>query len=302
MSVPLGGEGHGVPDVRHPAIWLMRLLAPLPLGVVRALGAGLGRLLFALARSRRRIALINLRLCFPEWSEAEREAVARRNFVYFAQAFLDRAWLWHAKPEVVRQRLRLTGDVDALRQPGGVVIFAPHFYGMDAGGSAIMQQMPRTASTVYADQGGVLDEWMRQGRQRFGDVTPIARQDGLKPVVRALREGQLLYLLPDMDLGPEESVFVPFFGVPTATVPSVPRLAKLGHAHVVPVVTRLTPNGYDAEVQASWTDYPDADPVADTALMNQRLEAYIRAMPDQYYWVHKRFKTRPPGVKSVYSP
>ena len=294
------GEGRGAPDVRHPAIWLMRALAALPLGVVRALGAGLGRVLYRVAGKRRRIALTNLRLCFPEWSEAEREAVARRNFIYFAQAFLDRAWLWHAPAEVVRQRLRLTGDVDALRQPGGVVIFAPHFYGMDAGGSAIMQQIPRVSSTVYADQGGVLDEWMRQGRQRFGNVTPIARQAGMKPVVRALREGQLLYLLPDMDLGPEESVFVPFFGVPTATVPSVPRLAQLGRAHVVPVITRLTPTGYDAEVQPTWTDYPGADPVADTALMNARLEGYIRTMPDQYYWVHKRFKTRPAGVGSVY--
>ena len=306
MSAPDGSaatatDGQGrEPQVRHPAIGLMRLLAPLPLGGVRALGAALGHVLFALARSRRRIALTNLRLCFPAWTEAERNAAARRNFVYFAQSFLDRAWLWHGKPEVVRQRLRLTGDVDALRQPGGVVIFAPHFYGMDAGGSAIMQQIPRISSTVYADQGGVLDEWMRQGRQRFGHVTPIPRKAGMKPVVRALREGQLLYLLPDMDLGPEESVFVPFFGVPTATVPSVPRLAKLGQAHVVPVVTRLTPTGYDAEVHRTWADYPGADAVADTALMNQRLEDYIRAMPDQYYWVHKRFKTRPPGVPSVY--
>ncbi len=290
------------PDVRHPAIWLLRLLAPLPLGVVRALGSVLGRALFALARKRRHIALTNLRLCFPEWTEAERELAARRNFIHFAQSFLDRAWLWHGRPEVVRQRLRLTGDVDALRQPGGIVLFAPHFYGMDAGGSAIMQQVQRPASTVYAAQRGALNEWMRQGRQRFGQVTPVPRSAGMKPVVRALREGQLLYLLPDMDLGPQESVFVPFFGVPTATVPSVPRLAKLGHAHVVPVVTRMTPTGYDAEVHPTWTDYPTADPVADTALMNQRLEGYIRAMPDQYYWVHKRFKTRPPGEKSVYGP
>lgn len=284
----------------HPAILLMRAIAPLPLPLLRALGSALGRLLYGFARSRRRIVLTNLRLCFPEWSEAEREVVARRSFVYFSQSFLDRAWLWHGSPEVVRQRLRLTGDVDALRQSGGVIVFAPHFYGMDAGGSAIMQQLPRTACTVYAEQRGALNEWMRQGRQRFGDVTPIPRSAGLKPVVRALREGQLLYLLPDMDLGPEESVFVPFFGVPTATVPSLPRLAKLGQVRVVPVVARLTPSGYDVEVHSAWTDYPGADPVADTALMNQRLEGYIRTMPDQYYWVHKRFKTRPPGVPSVY--
>ncbi len=282
------------------ALWLMRALAPLPLPLVRALGWALGRLLFVLARSRRRIALTNLRLCFPHWSEADRVALARRNFVHFAQAFLDRAWLWHGHPERVRRRLRLTGAVDELRRPGGVVIFAPHFYGMDAGGSAIMQQIERKACTLYAEQPGALDEWMRAGRQRFGNVTPIARTAGLKPIVRALREGQLLYLLPDMDLGPQESVFVPFFGVPTATVPSVPRLARLGQARVVPVVTRLTRSGYEAEVHPAWTDYPSDDPVADTALMNRRLEGYVEAMPDQYYWVHKRFKTRPPGEQTLY--
>lgn len=284
----------------HLALALLRALAPLPLPVLRALGWALGRVLFVLARARRHIALTNLRLCFPHWSEAERAATARRNFVCFAQAFLDRAWLWHARPQVVRRRLRLTGAVDELRRDGGVVIFAPHFYGMDAGGSAIMLDIPRKSCTLYAEQHGVLDDWMRAGRQRFGDVTPIARTAGLKPIVRALREGQLLYLLPDMDLGPQESVFVPFFGVPTATVPSVPRLARLGQARVVPVVTRMTPDGYEARVHPAWTDYPSDDTLADTALMNRRLEGYIEAMPDQYYWVHKRFKTRPPGEAPVY--
>ena len=204
----------------------------------RALGGVLGRLLFLLARRRRRIALTNLRLAFPGLSEAERLALARRNFVYFAQAFLDRSWLWHGDSEVVRQRLRITGAVDDLTRAGAVVMFAPHFYGMDAGGSAIMQQIDRPACTIYSTQNNrALDEWMQRGRQRFGDATLLSRTEGVKPIVRALREGKMLYLLPDMDLGPTESVFVPFYGVPTATVPSLSRFAKLGHARVVPVVT-----------------------------------------------------------------
>jgi KDO2-lipid IV(A) lauroyltransferase len=279
----------------------MRAIAPLPLPWLRALGGALGRLLFALARPRRRIVLTNLRLCLPGLTERQRRALARRNFVCFAQAFLDRAWLWHASPEVVRQRLRLTGDMDELTRPGAVVIFAPHFYGMDAGGSAIMQQVPRAGSTLYAKQpNAALDAWLLAGRARFGDVTPIARTAGPKPILRALREGRMLYLLPDMDLGPRESVFVPFFGVNTATVPSLARFAKLGHARVVPVVTRMTREGYEARIYPAWDGYPGDDPVADAARMNRELENYIRAMPEQYYWVHRRFKTRPLGEAGFY--
>ncbi|MBK8666935.1 MAG: lipid A biosynthesis acyltransferase [Burkholderiales bacterium] len=285
----------------HPGVLFMRALAPWPLGVVRALGGVLGRLLFLLARRRRRIALTNLRLAFPGLSEAERLALARRNFVYFAQAFLDRSWLWHGDSEVVRQRLRITGAVDDLTRAGAVVMFAPHFYGMDAGGSAVMQQIDRPACTIYSTQNNrALDEWMQRGRQRFGDATLLSRTEGVKPIVRALREGKMLYLLPDMDLGPHESVFVPFYGVPTATVPSLSRFAKLGQARVVPVVTRLTDFGYEVKVHPAWPDYPTADASADAVLMNQRLQGYIDEMPDQYYWVHKRFKTRPPGEASLY--
>jgi len=283
------------------AIALMRALARLPLPWLRALGCALGRLLFVLAWPRRRVTLINLRLCMPQLTGRERLALARRSFVCFAQAFLDRAWLWHASPDVVRQRLRLTGAIDDLTRPGAVVIFAPHFHGMDAGGSAIMQQVPRAGSTIYARQpNAALDAWLRAGRERFGDVTPIARTDGPKAVLRALREGRMLYLLPDMDLGPRESVFVPFFGVNTATVPSLARFARLGHARVVPVVTRMTRTGYEAHVYPAWDNYPSGDPVADAARMNRELETWVRAMPQQYYWVHKRFKTRPPGEPPVY--
>ena len=285
----------------HPGVWLMRALAPLPLPWLRALGDVLGRLLFALARRRRHIALVNLRLAFPAWSEAERMDVARRSFIAFAQSFIDRAWVWHAPDAVVRQRIRLTGAVDELRRPEAAVLFAPHFYGMDAGGAAIMQQAVAKGGSIYSPQSGAAtDAWVRAGRERFGDVVLINRRDGVKPVIKSLREGRYLYLLPDMDLGPEESLFVPFFGVPAATVPSLPRLARLGRARVVPTVTRMTPEGYEVQVHPAWTDYPSEDVAADTALMNRRLEEWIRAMPEQYYWVHKRFKTRPAGEPSVY--
>jgi KDO2-lipid IV(A) lauroyltransferase len=282
-------------------ILLMRVLAWLPLPWLRALGGVIGRALFVLARSRRRVALTNLRLCFPDWSEARRHALARRNFIVFSQALLDRAWVWHAPPEVVRRRIRFAGAVDELRKPEAAVLFAPHFLGMDAGGAAIMQQAVRLGGSIYSPQtNAATDAWIRAGRQRFGDVVLINRRDGVKPVVKSLREGRYLYLLPDMDLGPRESIFVPFFGVSTATAPALPRLARLGRARVVPTITRMTPGGYEVQVDPAWQNYPSDDVTADTTLMNQRLESYIRAMPEQYYWVHKRFKTRPPGESTVY--
>lgn len=279
----------------------MRLLARLPLSWIRALGWLAGQVLHTVAARRRRIARTNWALCFPQDSEAQRNRAVRQHFVYFAQAWLDRSWLWEAHETTVRARLRLVGATDELQGTAPTVIFAPHFVGLDAGGTALALYVPRALISVYAEQlNEAVDHWIRAGRLRYGDVKLVNKQQGLRPVVQAVRAADLLYLLPDMDMGASESVFVPFFGVPTATVPTLPRLARLGQAKVVPVLSRITPQGYEVEVLPAWPDYPGPDAQADTALMNQRLQAMILTMPEQYYWVHKRFKTRPPGEPTVY--
>jgi KDO2-lipid IV(A) lauroyltransferase len=282
-------------------IALMHGLARLPLAWVRALGALLGWLLYALVLSRRRVAQTNLRLCFPQLSTAQIRTMTRHTFIHFAQAWLDRGWLWHGSPELVRRRLKLTGAVTELQGDQPVVIFAPHFVGLDAGWSALTQALPRRFTTIYTHQSNAsMDAWILAGRQRFGQVRLYGRVDGVKPIVAALRAGEPLYLLPDMNFGPEDSVFVPFYGVPAATVPSLSRFAKLGRAKVVPVLTRLTHEGYEVQVLPHWQDFPTDDAPTDTALMNQRLQTYIDTMPDQYFWVHKRFKDRPAGLPAVY--
>ena len=147
----------------------------------------------------------------------------------------------------------------------------------------------------------VLDAWFMAGRQRFGKVRMLNRADGVKPIISTLRKGGLLYLLPDMDYGKNDSVFVPFFAVPeTATIPSLSRFARLGKAKVVGLYNRMTPDGYVAEMTPAWDNFPTEDHVADTARMNRELEAAIRTMIPQYYWVHRRFKTRPDGQESLY--
>lgn len=281
---------------------LMRGLAWLPLPVLRGLGRVLGRVLFVLAAPRRKVVLRNLQMCFPDMPPERRKALARDTFVAFCQTFLDRSWLWSAPESVVRRRLKLAGDVSALEGDRATIIFAPHFYGMDAGGTAIMLYAPRESTSIFAtNPDPVLDAWFMAGRQRFGNVRMLNRADGVKPIIACLRKGGLLYLLPDLDHGPNASVFVPFFAVPqAATVPSLSRFARLGKAQVVGMYTRMTPEGYVAELTPVWQDFPTEDVVADTARMNRELEAAIRTMPEQYYWVHKRFKTRPEGEAYPY--
>lgn len=287
--------------ISHAGVAFMRLLGRLPLSWVRAMGWVLGWVLYALVVPRRRVVRTNLDLCFPRWSPAQRRALVPQVFVHFAQAWLDRGWLWHGSAEVTRQRLALTGSVQALSGTGPIVIFAPHFVGLDAGWTALTQRLPRAFTTIYTDQADkVVDAWIHAGRSRYGTGRLFGRADGVRSIVGALRAGEPLYLLPDMNFGPEESIFVPFYGVQAATVPSLSRFAKLSQARVVPVVTRMTRTGYEVRVMPAWNDFPGGDMTADTALMNLRLQGWIDAMPAQYYWVHKRFKTRPPGESGVY--
>ncbi len=279
----------------------MVALARLPLPLLRGVGWVLGRLLYAAVPKRRHIALTNWRLCFPEQTEAQRRTAVRAHFVLFAQAWLDRGWLWEASREVVAQRLRLVGNVQALAGDAPTVVFAPHFVGMDAGWTALTVHLPRKLCGLYAPQkNAVVDAWMARGRQRFGEPQVISKWQGLKPLGAAMREGSPLYLLPDMDHGMGDSVWAPFFGVPAATLTSLPRLARLGKAQVLCVTARLTPQGYDVEVGPAWDNYPSTDLQADVQRMNQELAKRVLTMPEQYYWVHKRFKTRPPGEPSVY--
>jgi KDO2-lipid IV(A) lauroyltransferase len=190
---------------------------------------------------------------------------------------------------------------DALAgQP--VILLAPHFVGLDWGGARIA--MNYNCASMYAHQKNpVLDKWLLHGRARFGDQQLLSRQDGVRGIAKALRACRPFYYLPDMDYGPRDSIFVPFFGIQTATISGLPRLAALGRATVLPVVTRALPDGagYEVEFGEPWLDYPSGDLTADIRRMNAEIERWVLTMPEQYYWVHKRFKTRPEGEKSVYA-
>ncbi len=279
----------------------MRLIAPLPLRWVRAMGWAFGWLLYGIAASRRRIVRRNLSLCFPDQSDAERKALEPQIFVYFAQAWLDRSWLWYGSPILLGRRLHLCGDVAALRETPKLVLFAPHFFGLDAGALAITLSKFRELCFIYTPQANpVIDQWMLSRRQRFGGLHPFVRGTGALDITASVKSGVVLHLSPDMDFGSDHAEFIPFFGIPAATVTSLSRFARLSKSPVMTIANILTPQGYDVRLSGHWNDFPTSDAIADTARMNRELEALIREFPAQYYWVHKRLKTRPPGEPPIY--
>ncbi|MBI5862237.1 MAG: lipid A biosynthesis acyltransferase [Rhodocyclales bacterium] len=283
-------------------LWLafMWLVHWLPLPLLAWLGRGLGLLFWCVVRKRRHIVLTNLGLCFPELSAAEKSALARRHFMAFGRNMLELGLWWWASPERIR-RLVVIEHGERLTALRGrpVILFAPHFTGVDAGG--IRLGMEEKMVTIYARaKNRVFDAAMWRGRSRFGNIELISRLDGVKKVIRPLRAGRPFYYLPDMDYGRKEAVFVPFFGVPAATITGLSRLAKLTGATVLPVITRMTGNRYVVSIGEPWMDFPTADVTADTRRMNAVLEAEILRSPEQYYWLHRRFKTRPEGEKGVY--
>lgn len=278
-------------------LWCLRWLPP---AWVRGLANVMGSLLFHFGR--RRITLINLRLCFPEKTEAERIAIGRRVFQNLARATLELGRLWYAPvPEALANtRVVDRHHLDELRGKVPVIVLAPHFVGLDIGGARFSAEYPEAFSMYSEQKNKVFDAALRRARLRFGKPILVTRQQGLRPVLKALKQLKPFYYLPDMDFGARDAVFVPFFGVPTATVSAMSRLCEITGAKVVPCVTRQTPTDYEVKLYPVWENFPSGDAEADARRMNAFIEERIREMPDQYFWVHKRFKTRPPGEPSVY--
>jgi Kdo2-lipid IVA lauroyltransferase/acyltransferase len=283
---------------------LMWLLHWLPLGLQAALGRGLGRLLHLFAGSRRRVALRNVALCLPELSPARQQALVREHFQWLARSILERAVLWYASAERLKRLIQVEGDVKlAERSDRAVMWLVPHFLGLDVAGAATQLYQSHAAFDVYAPQSNeVLDQALLRGRSRFGTAEFFKRQDGARPIVRAIRHGSAFFNPADMDFGLRDAAFVPFFGHPAATLLAPSRLARSLNMIVQPVVAEMLPGGqgYKVHFLPPWDDWPTDDAMADAARMNRFVESQIRLYPAQYLWVHKRFKTRPPGEPSLY--
>ena len=281
------------------AMWLARLLPPRALA---AAGDALGALAFRLIAERRDVTRINLAKCFPWMAAAERKRLARAHFGAWCRSFLDHALLWWAPRERIEQLVHIEG-LEHLRALGGApaILFVPHFVGLDAGFARLACEIDMVS--MYAQQKNrLLSARLLDGRTRFGRQKLVSRQDGIRAVLGTMRKGHPLYYLPDMDYGPRGALFVPFFGVAAATMPGLSRIARVTGAKVLPCVTRMLPHGagYVVSIEPPWRDFPGADAAADTLRMNQFIERKVLEAPEQYFWMHKRFKTRPEGEARFY--
>jgi KDO2-lipid IV(A) lauroyltransferase len=207
---------------------------------------------------------------------------------------------WGTEEELLRMtKVEGLEHLEAL-EGRPVIALAPHFIGLNMGGIRVAYEYPGTASIYSRQKNPTVDRVFLKARTRFGAPHLVSRQEGLRSVIRVVKSGKPFYFLPDMDFGRRDAIFVPFFGVETATITTLPRLARLAGAAVIPVVTRQVGDGYLVKVYPAWEDYPTGDLEADVRRMNAFIEERVREMPDQYFWAHKRFKTRPPGEPSPY--
>ena len=283
---------------------LLWLFSALPLGLQAMIGSGVGRLAFHVVASRRRVALRNLELCFPELSPEARKQLAKEHFGWLGRSLLERGLLWYASPQRLRRLIHVEGDVHlAERSEHPVMWLAPHFMGLDVAGASVLLFQKRRGISIYQKQRNrVMDKALRRGRLRFGNAEIFSRDEAAKALFRAIRRGDGFFNLPDMDFGTRDAAFVPFFGVPAVTLLAPSRMAKALNMIVQPVVAEILPGGqgYRVRYEEPWSDFPSDDAVADSARMNRWIESEIRRNPAQYLWVHRRFKTRPPGEPPMY--
>jgi KDO2-lipid IV(A) lauroyltransferase len=277
-------------------LWLLHFL---PLAALEALA----RLMGAIAVETRfaRTTLINLHACFPERSAAERKRLARQHLAALIRSVLELGILWWSPRARIEQLVRLK-NLECTETHGRPIIFlTPHLVGLEMQG-ARMGMAFRGVGFFTPYKNLLVDRQVRAARDRLGDVVMLERKKGLRPLIRAIRDGRNLYFLPDMDFGDRDSIFAPFFGIPAATVTTLPWLAQMTGAVVVPCVCHQLPHcqGYEVEFFPAWTDFPSGDVNADVQRMNAFIEAQARRYPEQYFWSHKRFRTRPDAAEPYF--
>jgi KDO2-lipid IV(A) lauroyltransferase len=286
------------------AVGLFRLLALLPFRAQSALGKGIGWLGFLLAGQRRQVARINLSICLPELDAAQREALLCEHFGWLGVAAVCQGLSWSAPPARVARLVRFQHPErleSLLQSRRPVILLVPHFLGLELAATALSALVHPGMYMYQRIRNPVIDAQMRRARTRFGAI-PVERQDDLRGLIRIIKTGVPFFYLPDQDPGRRRGVFVPFCGVPAATVPTLGRLARLSGAVVLPTFARFLPRGAGLEIcfDRAIEAFPSHDVEFDAARMNQVIEARLRSMPAQYFWVHRRFKTRPEGAEPIY--
>ncbi|WP_222937682.1 LpxL/LpxP family Kdo(2)-lipid IV(A) lauroyl/palmitoleoyl acyltransferase [Spartinivicinus ruber] len=278
------------------------LISWLPYKCLMWLGGGIGRLLYCLGGRRKHIAKTNIALCFPELSVIEQEQMLKNNFISMGMSLLEvgMAWWWP------KWRLAKLSTIDGLEylqsQDGeGILLVAMHFSTLEIGAALLGREMP-IDGMYRKHKNPVFDFIQRRGRENYHPSSQTIPRKEVRTMLKALRQGRTVWYAPDQDYGPKQSIFVPFFGVIAATVTATAKFAKLGKAKVVPFVQhrREDGKGYHVQVLPPLENFPTGDEEADAITVNQLVEREVRKRPDQYMWLHRRFKTRPVGDVKIY--
>lgn len=250
---------------------------------------------------KRRLAIVktNLQLSFPEASETQRDRWCKLHIRALCQSIVDRGFIWYGPEHKIKEQVSLQGYehlANALSRQESIILLAPHFIALDVAASRLCMHVPESATIYTAQRNPVIDAIIRKGRGRFNTAHLIERKEGVRGMLRYLKQGFPIYYLPDMDFGRKGSIFVPFFGIPAATLPTTAVLADKWGASILPIYSHWDPESghYAVEVLPPLENFPGDQSVEQaTTLINQLIEELILRDPSQYYWVHRRFKTRP---------
>ena len=282
------------------AIALGKALARLPWPLQLRLGRGLGFLLSALLRSRRRVAARNIELCFPELDAGARARLLQQSFTALGIGVFEFIRAWWGSIDPLRGKTRIEGVeiLQRLMADGrGVLLVSGHFMTLELCGRLLCDHAPLAGMYRAHDH-----RWMEYEvlRGRLHYASAMFTRDELRGAIRHLKAGGILWYAPDQDMRGKDSVWAPFFGIPAASITATHQLARLSGAAVVPFFHRRDQDGYVLRIEPPLDPFPSADAEADTARVNAQIEAMVREAPEQYLWVHKRFKRRPDGTPSLY--
>ena len=287
------------------AFFFLYLIQLLPFAAIQKLADAIGSLAYYAVAPRRRIGETNLRLCFPELSEKQRKTLLKRHFRHMAKLILEYGLYWYGSAERLKSLVRYQDKHhldNELAAGNKVILLYPHFTAFELAVYALNQDVPLTS--MYSHQKNpVLDQQILRGRHRYNNVFLIGRTEGLRAIIKHLRTDPAPFLyLPDQDFGRKDSIFADFFGIPTATIAGLSRIAALTQAKVVPAIPTRRPNGHvTLRFYPAWDNFPSEDVQADVQRMNDFIEERVREQPEQYFWLHKRFKTRPEGSPDFYA-
>lgn len=277
---------------------MMWSVAHLPFPLQMRIGRGLGRLSYLLARQRRHICEVNLELCFPELSAAERQQLVKKTFIANGMGLIEIAISWYRNIEDYRDRVTVTGleNLEKVKAKGkGVLLLCAHFSTLELGGCLTNMISPMDV-TYRPNKNQLFQAAMLKGRKRH--FPKVLEREDVRGAMRSLKEGRTLWYAPDQDYGLRHSVFVPFFGNEAATITATSRFARFNNSAVLFYrhYRNADNSGYHLEFSPELENFPSDDDVADARRINALVEDAIRKLPDQYLWLHKRFKTQAEGI------